>query len=149
MLKQRKTRLREIKPAEFQRMELEAVKVTSDLLGIFHGNFRSTIEAIDDLMAQPRYRDAAWCSRFYRLSHDLKGLGGTFNYELVTAVGASLCSLIKNDSLPSERSLQRRIMAHVAALRAILQFDLKGDGGSEGEELLVTLKMKPSKPQPH
>lgn len=149
MLKQRKPRLREIKPAEFQRMESEAVKVTSELLGMFHGNFRGTIGAIDDLMADPNYRDDTWRGRFHRLSHDLKGLGGTFNYDLVTKVGASLCSLIKNDALPGDRSLQRRIMAHVAALRAILQFDLKGDGGSEGEELLVTLKMKPGKPQSH
>lgn len=149
MLKQRKIHLRQIKPAEFHRMESEAVKVTSDLLGMFQRNFTGTIEAIDDLMARPHYRDATWRGRFHRLSHDLKGLGGTFNYELVTKVGASLCSLIKNDALPSDRSLQRRIMAHVAALRAILQFDLKGDGGNEGEELLVTLKMKPDKLQAH
>jgi len=149
MLKQRKSCLREIKPAEFHRMELEAVKVTSDLAGMFQGNFSRTIEAIDDLMAHPRYRDAAWRGAFHRLSHDLKGLGGTFNYELVTAVGASLCGLIKNEAMPDDRALQRRIVAHVAALKAILQFDLKGDGGNEGEQLLSTLRLKPAQPQAH
>jgi hypothetical protein len=149
VLKQLKKRLREIQPAEFRKMELKAAKVTADLLGLFHGNFRRTIEAIDDLMARPNYGDAVWRGRFHRLSHDLRGLGGTFNYELVTMVGESLCRLIQNDALPSDRSLQRRIMAHVAALRAILQFDLKGDGGDEGEALLVTLKMKPARRRAH
>jgi hypothetical protein len=139
MLKRRK--IREITPAEFRRMETDATRVTSDLLGTFHGNFRETMEAIDGLMTHPCYADAAWRQRFYRLSHDLKGLGGTFNYALLTTVGASLCSLIKNDALPSDRSSQRRVMAHVAALGAIVRFDLKGDGGREGEELLATLRM--------
>ena len=130
-------------------MEAEAVKVTSDLLGMFRGNFQGAIEAIDDLMAHPRYQDATWRGRFHRLSHDLKGLGGTFNYGLVTQVGASLCGLIKNDALPSNRMLQRRIMAHAAALSAILQFDLKGDGGNEGEQLLSTLRIKPTRPHAH
>jgi hypothetical protein len=144
MLQRLKNQLREIKPAEFRRMEADAVKVTSDLLGMFQDNFRRTIEAIDGLTAHPQYGDAAWRGRLYRLSHNLKGLGGTFNYGLVTTVGDSLCSLIKNDALPGDRSLQRRIVAHAAALRAILQFDLKGDGGREGEELLATLRMEPA-----
>jgi hypothetical protein len=40
-------------------------------------------------------------------------------------------------------------MAHIAALKAILQFDLKGDGGNDGEELLATLRMKPATRQAH
>jgi hypothetical protein len=98
-------------------------------------------------MAHPRYWDAAWRRRFFRLSHDLKGLGGTFNYDLVTRVGDSLCGLIRNDAVRDNRSLQRRIMAHVAALKAILLFDSTGDGGVEGEELLATLKLEPAKRQ--
>jgi hypothetical protein len=144
MLKRLKNRLRELKPAEFRKMEAEAAKVTTDLLGMFHGNFTGSIEAIDGLMVRPSYWDATWRGRLHRLSHDLRGLGGTFNYGLVTIVGDSLCSLIKNEALPGDRSLQRRIMAHVAALQAIRQFDLKGDGGHEGERLLATLRMKPT-----
>jgi hypothetical protein len=149
MLKRMQKQFREIKPAEFRRMEADAAKVTSDLLGMFCDNFRTAIETIDGLMAHPRYSDAAWRRRFFRLSHDLKGLGGTFHYDLVTRVGDSLCGLIGNDAVPDNRSLQRRIVAHVAALRAILQFDLKGDGGDEGEELLVTLKLEPAKRRGH
>lgn len=142
MLKRLKNSLREIKPAEFRRMESAATKVTFDLLGAFHDNFKGTLRAIDGLMAHPDYWNAVWRRQLYRLAHDLRGLGGTFNYGLVTTVGESLCGLINNDDLPNDRRLQRYITAHVAALNAILQFDLKGDGGNQGEELLATLRIE-------
>jgi hypothetical protein len=149
MLKRLKDRLREIRPAEFRKMESEAADATANLTGMFHENFDGAINAIDGLMDHADYWDARWRRELYRLSHDLKGLGGSFNYELVTIVGESLCSLIKNDALPGDPSLQRRIMAHIAALKAILQFDLKGDGGNDGEELLATLRVEPAKRQAH
>ncbi|HET6160154.1 MAG TPA: hypothetical protein VFE34_17550 [Dongiaceae bacterium] len=145
MLKRLENRLREIKPAEFRRMESAATKVTFDLLGAFHDNFKGTLRAIDGLMVHPDYWNAMWRRQLYRLAHDLRGLGGTFNYELITTVGGSLCSLINNDDLPNDRRLQRHITAHVAALKAILQFDLKGDGGNQGEELLATLRIEKTK----
>lgn len=149
MLKRLRDRLREIRLAEFRRMESEAATVTANLIGMFHENFDGAVKAIDGLMEHPDYWDASWRRQLYKLSHDLKGLGGSFDYELVTVVGESLCSLVKNDALPGDPSLQRRIMAHIAALKAILRFDLKGDGGGDGEELLATLRMKPAKRRFH
>lgn len=149
MLKRLKKRLREITPAEFRRMESDATRVTADLADVFHGNFRAAIAAIENLLTHPDFWDASWRRRLYRLSHDLKGLAGTFNYGLATTVGDALCGLIRNDALPDDHSLQRRILAHVAALKAILQFDLKGDGGREGDELLTTLGMDPTKRPTH
>src|SRR5262245_52965842 len=108
MLKRLRDRFREIAPAEFRKMESEAIRVTADLLGRFHDTFGEAINSIDRLMAHPDYWDAVWRRKLHRLSHDLKGLGGTFNYELVTIVGESLCSLVKNDALPGDQSLQRR-----------------------------------------
>lgn len=146
MLERLKNRIRRIKPAEFRRMELVATTVTRDLMGAFHDNFSEILRAIDHLMTHPDYWDAMWRRQLYRLSHDLRGLGGTFNYGLITTICESLCGLIKNDDLPNDRFLQRHLAAHVAALRAILQFDLKGDGGNEGEKLLATLRLDKTKP---
>jgi hypothetical protein len=138
-------RLREIKPAEFRRMESAATKATLDLLGAFHDSFKGALSAIDSLLVHPDYCDAMWRRQLYRLAHDLRGLGGTFNYGLITTVGESLCSLINTHDLPNDRRLQRHITAHVAALNAIRQFDLKGDGGKQGEELLETLRIERAK----
>lgn len=139
----RLTRLREIKPAEFRRMELEAATVTSAFRDEFRANFKGVLTAMDGLMALPDYANAVWRRQLYGQSHGLKGLGGTFNYDLITTIGDSLCSLIKSGNLPDDRFLQRRVAAHVAALNAIFQFDLRGDGGDEGANLLATLSMRP------
>ena|SRR5262245_48979510 len=145
MLKRLENRLHALKPAEFRKMEAEAVTVTASLAGEFRGNFKGALVAMDGLMAHPDYWDAVWRRQLYRLSHDLKGLGGTFDYALITRIGESLCGLIQNGDLPDDRFLQRHIVAHVAALKAVFQFDLKGDGSDEGEKLLATLRMDANK----
>ncbi|NJM91439.1 MAG: hypothetical protein HC861_01085 [Rhodospirillaceae bacterium] len=141
MLKRLEDRLREIAPAEFRRMESEATAVTASLVGAFHDNFKGSLRSMDGLIAHPDYWNALWRRQLYRLSHDLKGLGGTFNYQLITIIGESLCALIADEDLPNDRFLQRYVTAHVAALQAILQFDMSGDGGGEGERLLATLEL--------
>jgi hypothetical protein len=145
MLKRLRNRLLEIKPAEFRRMELAAIKVTVDLLGEFHANFERSLKAIDHLMVHPDFWNAMWRRQLFRLAHDLRGLGGTFNYGLITTIGESLCDLIKNNDLPNDNLLQRHVVAHIAALEAIRQFDLKGDGGNQGKELLATLRIEEKK----
>ena len=147
MLKPLEARLRELKPAEFRRMESAAANATIDLLAAFRDNFSATLRAIASLLAAPNYADAMWRGRLHRLAHDLRGLGGTFDYALITAIGSSLCSLIEHRDLPGDPRLQRHIAAHAAALQAILQFDLKGDGGGHGQELLATLRIDKPKPE--
>ena len=146
MLKRLEKRLREILPAEFRKMEREAASVTTSLRAGFRENFERALTSIDGLMAHPDYWNPVWRRQLYRTSHDLRGLGGTFDYGLITAIGEALCSLIDNADLPDDRFLQRRIVAHVAALRAVHQFDLKGDGGDEGERLLTTLEIPAKQP---
>jgi|SRR5687767_13150884 len=141
MLKRLNDRIRAIAPDEFQKMELDASNATSDLLRLFHDHVGGAMKTIDRLMAPPNYWDAQWRAQLYTLSHDLKGLGGSFNYDLVTTVGESLCGLIKSKTLSQDQALQRRVSAHIAALKAIIQFELKGDGGDDGKELLAMLDL--------
>lgn len=141
MLKRLRHRLRTIEPAEFHRMEAAAASVTQDLLGAFRGNFKGALGTMDGLMARPDYWDAGWRRDIHRLAHDLRGLGGTFNYGLVSTIGDSLCRLVSSGGLSTDRPRQRSLAAHVAAMKAILQFNLNGDGGGQGEALLATLKI--------
>jgi len=145
MLKRLEKRLRELLPAEFRKMEREAVAVTASLRVGFRENFERALVSIDGLMAHPDYWNPIWRRQLYRMSHDLRGLGGTFDYGLITTIGEALCGLVDNPDLPDDRFLQRRIIAHVAALDAVHRFDLKGDGGSEGERLLATLEIARTK----
>jgi hypothetical protein len=148
MLKRLENRLRRILPAEFRRMEQEAATVTSALQVGFRETFGRALISMDGLMAHPDHWNPAWRRQLYRMSHDLRGLGGTFGYGLVTTIGEALCSLINNTDLPDDRFLQRRVLAHVAALKAVHQFDLTGDGGNEGERLVATLEPVTAKHPP-
>lgn len=73
-----------------------------------------------------------------RLSHELRGQGGTFGYPLVTEIGDSLCKLLEMIKTvePNHMPLLR---SHVDALRAVSGADIKGDGGTIGRELTQTL----------
>jgi len=141
MLKRLNGRIRTIAPGEFRKMESDASNGSSDLLRLFHEYVSTAMKTIDSLMARPNYWEARWRAELYTLSHDLRGLGGTFDYDPVTTVGDSLCSLIETETLPQDQALQRRVSAHIAALKAIIQFELKGAGGGAGTELLATLNI--------
>jgi hypothetical protein len=134
-------RIRAITPVEFAKMESDAGAVASELLRLFHDHAATSMRAIDALMAAPGYSDESWCRQLYSLSHDLKGLGGSFGYDLVTIVGESLCRQIRDAGLSHDQARQRRVVAHVAALKAIFAFDLKGEGGDDGRALLATLSI--------
>jgi hypothetical protein len=55
-----------------------------------------------------------------------------------------MCRSINDQTVAADDDLQRQLEASVPALKAIMQFDLKGDGGSHGRELLATLQLTES-----
>jgi chemotaxis protein histidine kinase CheA len=70
----------------------------------------------------------------YRQSHDVRGLGATFGYTLVTEIASSLCSFI--EGLPEiDEEAMDVVQAHIEALRGLLANDIKGDGGKIGREI--------------
>lgn len=74
-------------------------------------------------------------------AHDLKGLGGTYGYPLVTQLAGSLCKLIEMDKTRqlalSEPSL---VGAHVDALRAATRGKIQTDEHPAGGALLRALR---------
>lgn len=57
-------------------------------------------------------------------AHDLKGLGGTYDFPLITRVAGSLCKLLDD---PSSRSGAPMFLvdAHIDAVRAIMRDDIR------------------------
>ena len=74
----------------------------------------------------------------YEVAHEIRGQAGSFGYPLLTNFANSLCGFI-------ERPLDRSPTAidviehHVGAMRAVAAGGVKGDGGRQGQELLVSL----------
>jgi hypothetical protein len=75
----------------------------------------------------------------YLRAHDLKGLGTTYEFPLVTRIGASLCKLIddKDKRLTASMAL---IDAHIDGIRAAVRDGIKTDDHPVGKILVTELE---------
>jgi hypothetical protein len=75
----------------------------------------------------------------YLRAHDLKGLGTTYGYQLITRIAASLCRLIddKEKRLAASLSL---VDAHIAAIKAAVREGMKTDEHPVGGALAAELE---------
>lgn len=75
----------------------------------------------------------------YLRAHDLKGLGTTYEFPLVTRIGASLCKLIddKDKRLGASMVL---IDAHIDGIRAAVRDGIKTDDHPVGKVLVTELE---------
>lgn len=75
----------------------------------------------------------------YLRAHDLKGLGSTYEFPLVTRIGASLCKLIddKDKRLGASMAL---IDAHIDGIRAAVRDGIKTDDHPVGKILVTELE---------
>ncbi len=75
----------------------------------------------------------------YLRAHDLKGLGSTYEFPLVTRIGASLCKLIddKDKRLGASMAL---IDAHIDGIRAAVRDGIKSDDHPVGKILVTELE---------
>ncbi|MCR4377049.1 MAG: Hpt domain-containing protein [Rhodospirillales bacterium] len=76
----------------------------------------------------------------FQISHDMKGQGGSFGYDLMTAIGDHLCRLLETLDKAGPRE-QGMIRVHIDAMRVVITKELKGDGGNEGRQLLMGLSL--------
>jgi hypothetical protein len=76
-------------------------------------------------------------------AHDLKGLGSTYGFPIVTEIAASLCRLIETEG---GRDLTKRnphlACAHVDALRAVVRAEVTSDDHPVGRALLAELRQQ-------
>ncbi len=77
---------------------------------------------------------AASFQEIYRQSHDIRGLGATFGYMLVTEIASSLCIFIEGLADIDEEAMDV-VQAHVEALRGLIVNDIKGDGDKIGRDI--------------
>ena len=77
----------------------------------------------------------------YLRAHDLKGLGTTYEFPLITRIGGSLCKLIddKDKRMQAPISL---IDAHIDAIKATVRDSIKTDDHPVGRILIEALEQK-------
>jgi hypothetical protein len=75
----------------------------------------------------------------YLRSHDLKGLGTTYGFPLITRIAASLCRLIDDKDKRSEAPMGL-IDAHIDAIKAAVRDDIKNEDHPVGAVLVQELE---------
>lgn len=78
--------------------------------------------------------------QLYMRAHDLKGLGATYEYPLVTRIAGSLCKLIE-----PEHRMQAPLYlidAHIDAIKAVVRDGIQTDEHPVGRALATELEAK-------
>lgn len=76
--------------------------------------------------------------KIHAVAHNVKGQGGSFGYDLVTSIGASLCDYIRSGERRSADELNI-VHAHIKILKMVGENDIAGDGGETGERIVAKL----------
>jgi len=89
--------------------------------------------------------------RVFAVAHDMKGQGGSFGFELITAIGNNLCRLLERfDDSVAPQIQNEAIRIHIEAMKLVINSRMKGDGGAQGTAILegvqqMVLKLVPMK----
>jgi len=92
---------------------------------------------LDAAVAEPAAAESH-LEDLFKVCHDVKGQGGSFDYPLVTAVGQSLCDFLRTGAANTGFG-HKVIAAHLGALRPVLENGISGDAGATGARLVEEL----------
>ena len=76
------------------------------------------------------------------VAHDIKGNGGSFGYDLMTAIGGSLstfCRAIGGSGAEIGDARLEVIRVHIDAMKMVIDHGLEGDGGETGADMVAML----------
>jgi hypothetical protein len=119
-----------------------AQAAVADLAKTYAPNTIIDIDRCATLLKNARENPAARAASIkdlYGIAHNIKGQGSSFGYPLVTRIGHSLSTLVRQERDFSDADLGV-IQAHLDALRLILAKDIKGEGGEVGAKLAARLE---------
>ncbi|MGX1198775.1 chemotaxis protein histidine kinase CheA [Parvibaculum sp. MBR-TMA-1.3b-4.2] len=128
--------------SEYARLIAKAEAAVEALRDSYKDQFRQDVDQMFLLWA--KLEDGAdrrqVMDEIYAIAHNVKGQGGSFGYDFVTALGASLCRFLRATSAYSDDDL-KIVRAHLDALLLAASDDMSGDGGAKGRDILRNLSL--------
>jgi chemotaxis protein histidine kinase CheA len=129
----------------FPGIDAAAIAKAEAALAELSGNFAQWLQeeldrldvarkAVTEQAATPEAVD-----RLYMCAHDLKGLGTTYEFPLITRIAASLCRLLEE---PARRAAAPMVMvdAHIQAIKAAVRDNIREDSHPVGRILAEELE---------
>jgi chemotaxis protein histidine kinase CheA len=127
--------------------DAEALTRADETLKAMSGSFEQWLEAdVQKLQAaRTAAEQGAWrddrLAALFAAAHDLKGMGATYGYPLVTQLCASLCRLIETEAgKRAARANPELAAAHVDAVRAAVRDRIATTGHPLGRALVAALE---------
>lgn len=116
----------------------EALKAMSDQFGQWLQDEIDKLDAAQAAIEAEGFNDKTAEGLYFR-AHDLKGLGGTYQYPLVTRLAASLCRLL--DQPEKRREAPRALLdAHISAIKAVVRDKIQTEDHPVGRALAEELE---------
>lgn len=132
-------RLASIDPAAIARAEA-ALKSLSSNFGQWLADEITKLEAARQLVKTQGITPESM-ENLYLRAHDLKGLGTTYGYQLITRIAGSLCRMIDDKEKRAATPLEL-VDAHIDAIKAAVRDDIKSDEHPVGRVLVVELERR-------
>jgi len=127
-----------VDPQALERAEKAIASMTDDYLDWVRQDLIKIDAAFDALRnAEGERKDEL--DAVFQLAHDIKGQGGSFGYDLMTALGNQLCRMIERLDHCDDDVIDA-IGVHIDSMKLVIGQDLKGDGGAAGEKMLAGLE---------
>ncbi len=118
----------------------EALKALSSQFDQWLKDEIAKLEAAQALIRTEGFNEATAEALYFR-AHDLKGLGTTYEYPIVTRLAGSLCRLL--DSAERRQSSPWPLVdAHIEAIRAVVRDKIQSDDHPVGGQLCTELEAK-------
>ena len=137
-----KTKVREGGPGAVDMAALErAEQVIADLADSYlewvEEDLVKISNAHEELCAN-KDNPAEYVEAIFQIAHDMKGQGGSFNYDLMTILGNDLCRFIENKTKVSNTDIEV-VSLYIDTMKIVISKRMSGDGGSEGQKVLAGL----------
>ncbi len=127
-----------IDDAALKRVERSLGRLAEEYITVVGNDLSKLQEAIDRLDETSADQSENLKNTFL-ISHKIKGMGGSFNYGLVSLIAASLCQFIESLNTGSIVGAMKVMSLHLDGLNVVIGSEIKGDGGQTGEDLLTGL----------
>lgn len=124
-----------------------AIARADDTIKAMSASFEQWLDADAQTLQAARLsaEEASWSAAaldsLMRAAHDLKGMGATYGYPLVTLIAASLCRLIETDAgKTAAQANPALVCAHVDAVRAAIRDRMASASHPVGKAIVEALE---------
>ena len=127
-----------VRPEDLERAEKVIAALGDDYLDWVQDDLTKLQAAFEGLKSA-KADNSRELEEIYRIAHDIKGQGGSFDYQLMTGIGDHLCHFLETLDTANPAVIAV-IELHVDALRLVIAEKMTGDGGPVGQTLFKGLE---------